>query len=104
MFPNRVRAILQDQNGLSIVLADTPSVAESFPVWVKVCQGTECISLVTFSGQELNVGGQTMTVLLGADGDIILMGDRFVWSSGNGEGVPADLHIQAKSLELAGLN
>lgn len=104
MFPNRVRAIVQDENGINIVLADKPDVAESPPLWVKVCRGTDCVSLVTFSGQELTVAGQQMTVLLDSAGEIILMGDQFVWSKDDGAGVPGDLHIRARPLELAGLN
>ena len=57
MFPNRVRAIVQDQHGVQLVLSDQPDVPMSPPLWVKICDGKKCASLVTFSGQEIQVAG-----------------------------------------------
>lgn len=103
MFPNRVRAIVQDEHGMNIVLADQPEVPESTPLWVKVCRGTRCLTLVTFSGQELEIEGQYVTVLSDAKGGVILEGDRFAWASSEPELAPADLKIQAHPLEFAAL-
>lgn len=62
LFPNRVRAIVQDERGLQLVLSDQPDVPTSTPLWVKICDGKQCASLVTFSGQEIDVAGQKITV------------------------------------------
>ena len=98
MFPNRVRAIVQDEHGLNLVLSDQEDVPASTPIWVKVCQGEKCVSLVTFSGQEIQVGGQKMTVLADARGGIILEGNKFVWSSTERTYAGGHLKIEAKNL------
>ena len=47
MFPNRVRAIVKDESGMQLVLSDEADVPESPPLWVKICQGKRCTTLVT---------------------------------------------------------
>jgi hypothetical protein len=98
MFPNRVRAIIQDEHGLQLVLSDQPNVPMSTPLWVKICDGKQCSSLVTFSGQELAIAGQKITVLSDAQGGIILEGNQFVWSSSARNFASGNLKIEAKSL------
>jgi len=98
LFPNRVRAIVQDKHGLQLVLSDQPDVPASTPLWVKICDGKQCASLVTFSGQELEIAGQKVTVLADAQGGIILEGSRFVWSSTAQNFAQGGLKIEAKRL------
>ena len=98
MFPNRVRAIIQDEHGLQLVLSDQPNVPMSTPLWVKICDGKQCSSLVTFSGQELEIAGQKITILADARGGIILEGSQFVWSSSARNFAPGNLKIEAKRL------
>ena len=81
LFPNQLRAIVQDEPGLKLVLADQPDVPSSTPLYVKICDGQKCSSLVTFSGQEIQIAGQKLTVLADATGGIILEGGKFAWSS-----------------------
>jgi len=81
LFPNRLRAIVQDERGLSVVLSDKDDVAVSSPIYIHICDGKHCDSVVTFSGQEIEVGGRKLTVLSDTQGGVILAGDHFVWSS-----------------------
>ncbi|HUA68359.1 MAG TPA: hypothetical protein VMA13_07400, partial [Candidatus Saccharimonadales bacterium] len=53
MFPNQVRAIVRDKNGLNLILANAGDVPASSPIYVRVCNGENCSSCVTFSGQEI---------------------------------------------------
>jgi len=99
LFPNRVRAIVQDERGLQLVLSDQPDVPISTPLWVKICDGKQCASLVTFSGQELEIAGQKITVLADAQGGIILEGSQFVWSDSARNLVPGNLKIEARRLK-----
>ena len=99
MFPNRVRGIVQDERGLQLVLSDQPDVPTSTPLWVKICDGKQCASLVTFSGQELEIAGQKITVLADAQGGIILEGSQFVWSSSTRNFAEGNLNIEAKRLQ-----
>lgn len=101
MFPNQVRAIVEDVRGLHLVLSDSGAVPSSSPLYIRVCDGKNCSSLVTFSGQEIQAGGQTITVLADTQGGIILMGKDFVWSSDEKTGSVSRLKIEAKNLGSA---
>jgi hypothetical protein len=98
MFPNRVRAIVEDERGLNLVLSESDDVPASTPIYVRICDGKQCASFVTFSGQEIQAAGQNVIVLADARGGIILTGSQFVWS--NTEQIPVGhrLKIEAKNL------
>ena len=98
MFPNRVRAIVKDERGLNLVLSEHEDVPASTPIYVRICEGNRCSSLVTFSGQEIQIAGQKLTVLSEADGGIILEGNKFLWSTGKPLYADKNLKIEAKNL------
>ena len=98
MFPNRVRAIVKDERGLNLMLSDREDIPVSTPIYVRICDGTNCSSLVTFSGQQIQIAGQKLTVLSEADGGIILEGNKFLWSNGESVYAKDHLKIQAKNL------
>jgi hypothetical protein len=98
MFPGRVRAITQDERGLNLVLSDKPNVPASTPLYVRVCDRKHCQSFVTFSGQEIRVAGQMVSVLSDPQGKMILMGEDFIWSNKDQVHSDARLEIEAKNL------
>ena len=98
MFPNRVRAIVRDEGGMNLVLSDKEDVPVSTPIYVRICNGKQCSSLVTFSGQAIQIAGQEVTVLSEADGGIILEGSKFLWSSSEQIYAGNNLKIEAKNL------
>jgi hypothetical protein len=98
MFPNRVRAIVQDEHGLNLILSESENVPASTPLYVRICDGKHCSSFVTFSGQEIRVAGQNVTVLSDARGGIILAGDQFLWSNTERIHAGSHLKIEAKNL------
>jgi hypothetical protein len=98
MFPNRVRAIVQDAHGLNLVLSETDDIPVSTPIYVSICDGKQCSSLVTFSGQEIQIAGQKVTVLSDTRGGIILTGNNFVWSNTERTYANSRLKIEAKNL------
>jgi hypothetical protein len=99
MFPNRVKAIVQDEHGINLVLSDKDDVPKSAPLWIKICDGKHCAAMVTFSGQEIKLGQRELTVLTDAHGKIILAGDNFLWSNGDALLAGNDkLKIEAKTL------
>jgi hypothetical protein len=103
MFPNRVRAIVEDERGTSLILSQTDDIPASTPLYVHICDGQHCSSFVTFSGQEIQVAGQKMTALSEADGGIILTGNQFVWSNNGRTYANNHLKIEAKNLGAAAL-
>jgi hypothetical protein len=98
MFPNRVRAIVQDEHGLNLVLSENEDVPASTPIYVRICDGKQCSSFVTFSGQEIQAAGQKVTVLADARGGIILTGSQFVWSNTERSHAGNRLKIEAENL------
>jgi hypothetical protein len=98
MFPNRVRAITEDEQGLKLVLSDSDDVPASTPIYIHICDGKHCSSFVTFSGQEIQIAGQKMTVLSDAHGGIILTGNEFLWSDTEQTSANNRLKISAKNL------
>jgi hypothetical protein len=98
MFPNQVRAIVEDEHGINLVLSDNANVPVSTPIYVRICDGKHCSSLVTFSGQEIQVAGQKLTVLSDTQGGIILTGNQFVWSNTDRTYADDRLKIEAKNL------
>lgn len=103
MFPNRIRAIVQDERGLNLILSDSADVPVSPPIYIRICDGKHCASLVTFSGQEIQVAGQKLTVLSDVQGGIILTGNQFVWSSMERTYAGNHLKIEAKNLGTAAM-
>jgi len=98
MFPNRVRAITQDDQGLKLVLSDSDSVPASSPLYLRVCDGGHCVAIVTFSGQDIQVAGQKISVLADAQGKMILVGENFVWSEKEKVRGDTPLKIEARNL------
>jgi hypothetical protein len=103
MFPNQVRAITEDKTGMHLVLSENGAVPPSPPLYIHICDGKNCSSLVTFSGQEIEIAGKRMTVLENTHDGIIVMGDDFVWASDEKAASVRGLKIQAKSLGFAAL-
>jgi hypothetical protein len=103
MFPNQVRAIVEDEHGVNLVLSKDENVPASTPLYVRICDGKHCSSVVTFSGQEIQIAGQKMTVLSDAQDGIILMGNDFAWSSREPSYAKNELKIEARSLNSAPL-
>jgi hypothetical protein len=101
MFPNRVRAIVRDEHGLNLVLSDDDNVPDSTPLYIHICDGKECASVVTFSGQDFRIAGRQMTALSDAQGGIILMGKNFAWSSRERALAKSSLEIEARPLTAA---
>jgi hypothetical protein len=73
-FPGQLRAIVVDEHGFRVELADTPTVPVSSPVLVEVCRAQGCRRVITFSGQEIKVNGEPWDVLVNGDGRVIVAG------------------------------
>lgn len=98
MFPHQIRAIVEDGHGMNLILSDQGNIPASAPLYVHICDGKQCSSFLTFSGQEITVDGQKLTVLEDAQGGVILAGNDFVWSNANGPRTEKHWQIEAKNL------
>jgi hypothetical protein len=101
MFPNQVRAIVQDSRGVNLVLSDQQDVPDSPPLYIRVCNGSQCDTVITFSGQEVEIAGQKVTALSDAKGGVILVGDHFLWSKEEPQRSQGALRIEARELRTS---
>ena len=101
LFPNQVSAIVFDERGARLVLADKPDVPDSAPLYLKICGARGCQQFVTFSGQQIRVNGEDCDVLQDAAGNVLLVGKNLVWSSNSTRNKAGAYHIEARSLETS---
>lgn len=101
MFPNQVQAIIFDEHGPRVVLADKADVPNSPPVYLRICGPRGCQEVVTFSGQQVRVNGDVCDVLLDSAGNVLVVGQQVVWSSSDLLGRDAGHRIEARALKAA---
>ena len=79
-------------------MAAATAFSTATPLWIKVCEGRQCRTIVTFSGQELQIAREKVEVLADAQGQIVLVGNRLFWSSAEPDRATGSLRIQARPL------
>lgn len=99
MFPNQVQAIIFDDRGPRMILAEQADVPKSPPLYLKICGPRGCQQFVTFSGQQIRVNGDNCDVLQDAAGNVLLAGKQLVWSSASLLRRPGKYRIEARQLE-----
>jgi len=101
LFPNQVQAVIFDGNGVRLVLAEKADVPDSPPIYLNICGPEGCRQFITFSGQQIHVDGEACDVLADAEGNIILAGKHFVWTSESHVASAGVYRIEARSMEMA---
>jgi len=101
LFPNQLQGIVFDTSGPRMVLAAGPSMAPSPPLYVKLCAAQGCKRYITFSGQRIRFNDQEFEVLSSRRGEVLLVGERAVWSSVTSPIKGAALRIEAHPLEAS---
>ncbi len=101
LFPNQVRAIVIDENGPRLTLADTAEVPPSPPVYLKIFKANDCQRFITFSGQQVPVNGDLCDVLTDSQGHVLVVGRQLVWTSLQPNLAKPPYRIQAQMLEAA---
>ena len=99
LFPNQVRAIIIDERGPRLVLSEKPDVPASPPLMFRISGQSGSQSVVTFSGQQIAVNGDVCDVLTDAEGQVLLVGQTFIWSSGQRGSGQVPYRIAARALE-----
>lgn len=98
LYPNQVKAIVQDDHGIELTLADKPDVAPGKALVLKICDARNCREIITFSGQNIEVAGHDVTVRTETGGRVILDGGKFLWSSDLKSLPGAAIHIESRWL------
>jgi hypothetical protein len=99
LFPNQVQAIVFDQRGTHLVLAQEPNVPASPPLYLKVCGPKGCQRFVTFSGQQIRVNGDVCDVLADGRGEVLLVGRQLLWSDAKAVAASDGYQVEARALE-----
>lgn len=81
LFPNQIEAVILNEHGPRLILAEQPLPRDATPLFVRICGAKSCERVITFSGRRVPLNGQTCEVLLDARGNVIVAGERFVWTS-----------------------
>ena len=98
LFPNQLQAVVIDSKGPRFVLSDSANVARSIPLLVRICEGKQCKTVVTFSGQKIQLNDDICEVLLDSKGNVLIVGDDIAWSSAEGTS-RLPVRLQARALE-----
>ncbi|MEY3898127.1 MAG: hypothetical protein RLZZ214_3648 [Verrucomicrobiota bacterium] len=98
LYPNQVKAIVQDDHGIELTLADKPGVLPGKALVLKICDARNCREIITFSGQNIEVAGHNVTVRTENGGRVILDGGKFLWSSDLKSQPGAAIHIESRCL------
>jgi hypothetical protein len=98
LYLGRLQAIVQDGDHLQLVLSPEKDVAPSLPVWVDINEGRQHRALVTFSGQSFRVGNDLVQVLANPEGQVMLVGNGFLWSNRGATPSTDGVRIEARLL------
>ncbi len=98
LFPGQVQAIVFDQQGPHLVLAEHSNIPASSPLYLRVCGPKGCQSYVTFSGQQIRINGETCEVLLDHQDNVLLIGQDWVLSSAQAPAKRARYQVSARPL------
>ncbi|MCG3147462.1 MAG: hypothetical protein PCFJNLEI_00902 [Verrucomicrobiae bacterium] len=80
LFPNQVQAIVVDEHGVKLELSETANVPRSQPLLVNACNPAGCRHVITFSGQQVKINGDTWDVLVNGQNEVVVAGrstDRY---------------------------
>jgi hypothetical protein len=99
LFPNQLQAIMFDQQGAHLVLANEPNLPVSPPLYLTVRGPKGCQRFVTFSGQQIRVNGDVCDVLADGRGGVLLVGRQVLWAGAQSSGTTGRYRIEARLLE-----
>jgi hypothetical protein len=99
LFPNQVRAIVFDQQGTHLVLAQEPNLPASPPLYLKICGPKGCQRFVTFSGQQIRVNGEVCDVLADGRDDVLVVGRKLFWFGSRAGIKSGQYQIEARALD-----
>ena len=99
LFPHQLQAIVLDQQGAHLVLAQEANLPVSPPLYLKICGPKGCQRFVTFSGQQIRVNGDVCDVLADHQGNVLVVGRQFLWAGSQASAGSGPYQIEARPLE-----
>jgi len=98
LFPNQVEAVVFEKSGARMELAKAANVPASQPLYLKISGPGGSVRMVTFSGQQVKVNGDVCEVLVDRQGEVLVVGAHWVWSSSKPAGKSGGYLIEARVL------
>jgi hypothetical protein len=98
MFPKQLQAVIFEAGQFRLQVSGRPEVPDSPPLLVHICHASRCATLVTFSGQVVDVMGRKFEVLADGRGGVIFLGQEGVWKPGQAP-VGGEWRFEAAGLE-----
>jgi hypothetical protein len=99
LFPHQLQAIVFDQQGAHLVLAQKADVPASPPLYLKICGPGGCQRFVTFSGQQIRFNGEECDVLSDHEGNVLVVGQQSLWASSQAGTRSGQYQLEARVLE-----
>lgn len=98
LFPKQLQAVVLESGQFRLQVSGGSEVPDSPPLLVRVCRASRCATVVTFSGQQVEVLGRKFEVLADGRGGIIFLGQEGVWKPGQAP-VGDEWRFEAAGLE-----
>jgi hypothetical protein len=99
LFPNQVQAVVFEEAGPRLVLAERADVPAGQPVFVRVTGPDGTRGFLTFSGQHIRLNGEAVEVLVTGRGQVLLVGASLAWSSADNDASAGPWRIAARPLK-----
>jgi hypothetical protein len=99
LFPHQLQAIVFDQQGTHLVLAQEANLPASPPLYLKISGPRGCQRFVTFSGQQIRVNGEACDVLADHQGNVLVVGRQLFWAGSKAVAGSGQYKIEARVLE-----
>jgi hypothetical protein len=99
LFPHQLQAIVFDQAGAHLVLAQNANLPASPPLYLKISGPKGSQRFITFSGQQIQVNGEVCDVLADGQGKVLLVGRQLLWPGSDAGRRMGPYHIEARPLE-----
>lgn len=99
LFPHQLQAIVFDQQGAHLVLAQKADLPASPPLYLKICGPGGCQRFVTFSGQQIRFNGEVCDVLSDHEGNVLVVGRQSLWASSQAGARSGQYQVEAHALE-----
>lgn len=101
LFNKNLAAVVKQDGMYDVVLANSDNNTQEEPIIVTLEKGGKKTQIISFNGQnlDLNLAGKqiSLELLLSGDGNVIVIGDDFIWSQASSTGL-SDYEIHAEEL------
>jgi hypothetical protein len=97
-FPNQLEAVVITGKQTELVLSETPNVPRSTILLLNIPDLGSGTTILTTSGQRVQIGSESCEVFLDGEGHVVLLGNQWVWSTDSANTARAPYQMSATIL------